>query len=161
MAATVELGDWNRIIRLPYLVLFSFQWEQGKLYENQLDHFVRQLTELAQTQWSSVQGQLLDDALKEGTAVVRELEGLNPSAMVTETWRAIHTAGVALDESTYRGYLAAMLTLHGSIERSLPLRGRLMGLLARHQRKRVFDSIRALLEEAIDARGQLTQPSLR
>jgi hypothetical protein len=160
MAATVELRDWNRIIRLPYLVLFSFRWEQGKLYEKQLNHFVRQLAELAQTQWSSVQGQLLDDALKEGTAVIRELEALNPSAVVTETRRAIHTAGVALDESTFQAYLAAMLTLHGSIERSLPLRGRLMGFLARHHRNRVFDSSRALLEEAIDARTQLTQPSL-
>ncbi len=155
MAAAIGLGDWNRLIHLPYFVLLAFHCEQGALYEKQLNGFIRQLTELAQARLSTVQGQLLADALKEGATVIAELKDLNPSAMTTGARQAIHAARRALEGTTFQEYLSAMLRLHRSIETSLPLHARFIGLVVRHRSTPIVDSIRTVLEEAIDQRGKI------
>ncbi len=154
MTATVGLADWKRITGLPYFVLLSFQCEQGKLYEEQLSGFITQLAQLAQAQFSSLQGQLLDDALKEGTTILAELKDSNPSALLTGARQAIHAARRALDGRTFQGYLSAMLRLHRSIEVSLPLHARLMRLWVKQQVIPVVDSIKTVLEEATNVPGQ-------
>ena len=136
-------------------MLLAFHCEQGALYEKQLNGFIRQLTELAQARLSTVQGQLLADALKEGATAIAELKGLNPSAMITGARQAIHAASRALEGTTFQEYLSAMLRLHRGIETSLPVHARFIGLVVRRRGTPIVDSIRTVLEEAIDQRGKI------
>ncbi len=159
MAPAIGLEDWKRMTGLPYFVLLSFQREQGKLYEKQLSGFLAQLAELAQAQFSSVQGQLLDDALKEGTSILAGLKDLNPPALLTGARQAIQAARRTLDGRACQGYLAAMLSLHRRIEISLPLHARLTRLWVRRHVVPVAGSIKAALEEAMAVPDKINDAS--
>ena len=93
--------------------------------------------------------------MRKGATVIAELKGLNPSAKITGARQAIHAARRALEGTTFQEYLSAMLRLHRSIETSLPLHARFIGLVVRHRSTPIVDSIRMALEEAIDARGKI------
>jgi hypothetical protein len=149
MDAIVELGYWNRVIGLPYLILFSYRFGQGKLYKSQLKGFVHHLEASAKEHLDGLLGQLLDDALKEWETKAKEMGTLSPPALITATRQAIYAARKSLDESTAAGYLEVMLSLNREMQSSQPFYAVLLGAIAHPCRTAIPDAIRAMLMDEL------------